>query len=118
VTRRQPDLLDYPARPGYRDRGTSIAAARRVARDAATLREKVLAEIRSSSTTSGLTADEVAARLALSPFSIRPRVTELMHRGLIVDSGLRRKNASGRSAIVWTAHRPPRRSSLTQGNQP
>ena len=31
----------------------------------------------------------------------RPRVTELRALGEVVNSGMRRENASGRSAIVW-----------------
>lgn len=48
-----------------------------------------------------LTADEVAARLKESVLSIRPRITELKARGLIADTGLRRRNASGEKARVW-----------------
>lgn len=50
-----------------------------------------------------LTADEIAADLGYSVLSIRPRVTELGALGLIYDTGITRKNASGRPAIVWKA---------------
>jgi hypothetical protein len=49
----------------------------------------------------GATADEIAAALNYSILTIRPRVSELNKQGRIVDSGLRRPNASGRNAIVW-----------------
>ncbi len=49
----------------------------------------------------GATADEVAYALKYSILTVRPRVSELYKLGLIVDSGLRRKNASGKNAIVW-----------------
>jgi len=49
----------------------------------------------------GATADEIAAALKHSPFTIRPRVTELQKMGQIRDSGQRRANVSGRNAIVW-----------------
>jgi hypothetical protein len=57
----------------------------------------------------GATADEIAAALKRSPFTVRPRVVELgpRHMNLIVDSGARRPNASsGRAAIVWKAMSP------------
>lgn len=49
----------------------------------------------------GATADEIAQALLRSAFTVRPRVSELYHSNKIADSGARRKNASGRSAIVW-----------------
>jgi predicted ArsR family transcriptional regulator len=51
----------------------------------------------------GATADEIAAALGRSQFTVRPRCSELLARGLIRDSGVRRENLSGRSAIVWVA---------------
>jgi predicted ArsR family transcriptional regulator len=46
-------------------------------------------------------ADQVASMINESILSIRPRMTELVAAGKIVDSGDRRKNASGRNAKVW-----------------
>ena len=53
----------------------------------------------------GLTPDEVAARLGLSVLTVRPRCSELMRRGRVVDSGTRRVNASGRKAKVLVVPR-------------
>ena len=53
----------------------------------------------------GLTPEEVAARLGLSVLTVRPRCSELMRRGRIVDSGTRRVNASGRKAKVLVVPR-------------
>jgi hypothetical protein len=36
-------------------------------------------------------------------WSIQPRTTELCRKGLIRDSGQRRRNATGKLAIVWIA---------------
>jgi hypothetical protein len=49
----------------------------------------------------GATADEIAAAINYSILTVRPRVSELRRQGRILDSGVRRKNISGKSAIVW-----------------
>jgi predicted ArsR family transcriptional regulator len=49
------------------------------------------------------TADEVATALGETPLAIRPRVSELSKRGKLEPTGLRRKNSSGRDAVVWRA---------------
>jgi len=50
---------------------------------------------------SGMTADEIAAKLGQSVLAVRPRVSELFHAGLIEKTGERRPNASGLNAYVW-----------------
>lgn len=52
-------------------------------------------------TPSGLTADEIAAKLDESVLAVRPRVSELFHAGVIEKTGDRRPNASGLNAHVW-----------------
>lgn len=95
-------MVVYPQYPGFKSRETSQIAADRIAPVAPTLRDKVLSIYRD--TAAGLTADEVAAKLRLTPFSVRPRVSELARMGLLKDTMERRANASsGRIAIVWRA---------------
>ncbi len=89
--------MQYPHLAGFKAPGTSQAAAATV--DAKTLRGQVL---RTLERCGDLTADEIAHRLAESILSIRPRLSELRALGLVVDSGRRRPNASGRSAIVFS----------------
>lgn len=104
---RQPDLFDvYPDVPAARPTDTSIAAAESLADGVAGLRRRVLEAIRAAGAI-GLTPDEAAAQLELTPFTTRPRFSELREKGLIEDSGLRRANASGRKAIVWWAAETP-----------
>lgn len=95
------DLMNQPGRypymPGFKSRDTSQAAGASV--NASLLRAKVLAEFRIPGM--WLTADEVAERLGIDKLSIRPRVSELSRLGKLIDAGCRRKNASGKSAIVW-----------------
>lgn len=97
----QSDLFAvYPEVPGARGTDTSMAAADSVADEAPRLRERVLEQIRGAGAR-GLTPDEAAAELERTPFTIRPRFTELRIEGSIRDSGRRRENVSGRKAIVW-----------------
>lgn len=99
------DLFRYPAHPGAQDRDTSKDAAAHVGKTAQLLRARALEVVEHSN---GLTADEVAGRLGESILSIRPRLTELSRLGQVRDSGARRRNASGRNAIVWAPVHPAR----------
>lgn len=90
----------YPDSPGYRQTDTSKAAAQSMKPTKDLLRAGVLAQF-SAHPTNGLTADECAALMQCDKLSIRPRFTELKLDGLIKDTGARRRNDSGRSAIVW-----------------
>lgn len=90
----------YPLFPGAKRGGTSQDAAVSMAPRASTLREKAL---RAISGTPGLTADEVARFLGESVLAIRPRISELKVLGKVVETKHRRKNRSGKDAIVWRA---------------
>ena len=48
----------------------------------------------------GTIADEVAHRMRQDVLSIRPRVTELKDRGVLVETGERRRNGKGNSCAV------------------
>jgi len=49
----------------------------------------------------GATPDEVADLLSLSILSVRPRFSELKILECIQETESKRKNASGKNAIVW-----------------
>jgi len=86
----------YPDAAGWKEPTTSQAAAATV--DASHLR----AVVRECLAMHGaMTADECAARLALSVLTIRPRFSELRAKGEIADTGVRHFNRSGKRAIVW-----------------
>lgn len=93
------DALTYPLDPGFKRTGTSEAAAAAVAPRAQTLCEKVLALLEERA----LTADECATMLNKSVLSVRPRLSQLLARDLIEDTGRTRQNISGVSATVWRA---------------
>lgn len=86
----------YPQAAGFKGTDTSRQAAETI--DAGTLRAKVLQTIRAHGP---MTADECADHLRLSILSIRPRLSELRNLGKLRDTGERRPNVSGRSAVVW-----------------
>jgi len=92
----------YPNDPGSRAGSpeTSPEAAESVAEAARTREAKALVLIRMTGR-SGCTADEVADTFEWERYSSRPRLSTLKARGEIVDSGLRRKGASGRNQVVW-----------------
>lgn len=94
-------LERYPHAPGHRGVETSIEAAEDVAPKCGRLQRLTFEAIRERGA-AGLTFEEAANDLGLDFRSIQPRISELRSRGLVVDSGLRRRNSSGKRAIVWT----------------
>lgn len=100
-----PDLFAYPDAPCFKARDTAAEAADAMAETAPILRARCLRVLEHSN---GLTADEVAGRMGASILSIRPRITELTRLGKVRDTGDRRRNASGKRAIVWAAVHPAR----------
>lgn len=93
------EIMKYPNAPGYKVSGTSAEAAGSISLKAETLRNYCLIQLREED----MTADECAKRVGAGILAIRPRFSELRRMGWIVDSGHRRKNASGRNAVVWRA---------------
>lgn len=90
----------FPEPPARRESDTSAGAAKAIGGSAGFYRKKVLQAFRQAGD-AGLTADQAAELAGLSILTARPRVTELNKAGLIVDTGDRRRNASGRRAVVW-----------------
>ncbi len=92
----------YPDKPGHRVVDTSIMAGAALASKLGRLQRMVHAAIAGAGL-HGLTADEVAASLQMDRYSIQPRTSELKLKDLIIDSGQRRPNRTGKQAIVWIA---------------
>lgn len=88
----------YPNSPGFKRDGTSRIAAKAMTPRAPTLRERILALLRSGAC---LTPDEAAARLGEPILAVRPRFSELSRLGLICETGERRQNDSGLRANVY-----------------
>lgn len=98
--------LRYPHRPGHRAVETSVEAAESLAPKLGRLQRLTLEAIRLAGP-HGHTADELAAALQMDRRTVQPRTSELRRKGAIQDSGQRRRNASGKRAIVWTATASP-----------
>lgn len=92
----------YPNAPGHRGVDTSMAASAALAPRLGNLQRLAFDAICEVGET-GLTADELSETLGKDRWSIQPRTSELRCKGLIRDSGKRRKNSSGKQAIVWIA---------------
>lgn len=104
----------YPNYPGHDDSDTSKEAAEAIAPHINRLQQIALTAIRESG---GLTREELSDKTGNPPASIHPRVSELKKMGLIRDSGLRRRNRSGKRAIVCVAvQQPPADQSCTPDN--
>lgn len=78
---------------------TSAAAYARLAPISSFYRALVLKTLFSHP--AGLTVDEVCAIADYPRYSLQPRFSELLKKGLIRDTGKRRFNVSGARAIVW-----------------
>lgn len=95
-------LFEWPVAQGKTD--TSAAAAERIDPHTPNLREMCYYLVRDHTYVEyygGITADEAAAVMNRSVLSVRPRFTELKDMGKIMDSGIRRKNDTDNSQIVW-----------------
>lgn len=81
---------------------TSKSANRQISAVKGKYRAKVLAHIRDCGT-AGCTDFEGERATSMLSQSYTPRRRELAQIGAVVDSGMRRRTQSGRSAIVWVS---------------
>ena len=90
-------IQTYPESPGFKVAGTSQESAKKNDGRAVILREAVFDALK----VGPATADELAERIGENVLSVRPRVSELRAKGRLIDTMVRRRNASGHRAIVW-----------------
>lgn len=93
----------YPNHPGSRDNApeTSREAAKIVVDIAKTHRDKVLEALKGE--VFGLSSEGIAGKLGLSRYAVRPRISELVASGEVIETPFRVKNAEGRNVVVWRA---------------
>lgn len=89
----------YPFLAGHKQVDTSIEAAEAIKEGVETIRNKVFNVIANKGNF-GATADEVAELLNYTPFTVRPRVTELFKLNKIERKD-KRKNLSQKAAYVY-----------------
>lgn len=91
----------YPHAPGAKGQAeTGYQAADAIEAQVAALSLQALKAIDAAGQR-GVTADEAAAYAGVSILAMRPRLSELKAKNLVRDSGIRRRNDSGRLAVVW-----------------
>ena len=92
----------YPDAPGWKGQAeTGRDAAGSVQSKVGRLQRMVLTTL-ARNAFYGSSAEEAADANDVDRVSIQPRFSELRAKGLIVDSGRRRRNpSSGKSAVVW-----------------
>ena len=95
---------NYPDSPGYRSNApeTSREAAEAIAPMARNHRAQVLAVLKDAYPESR-SSDQIAYAIGLSPYSVRPRVSELQAAGKVERTDDRAKNDGGRSVVLWRA---------------
>lgn len=93
----------YPNHPGSRDNApeTSREAARSVVDIAKSHRAKVLAALKGE--VFGLSSEGIAGKIGLTKYAVRPRISELVGTGEIIETQFREKNSEGRSVVIWRA---------------
>lgn len=77
---------------------TSKDAAADIKRHLPTLEQRVLVYVAG---VDNATNDEIEVALSMNGSTVRPRIVELRERGLVEDSGVRRKTRTGRKAVAW-----------------
>ena len=78
---------------------TSIAAAEGIEESIGRLQRRVFTILREHP--SGLTDEQMQSMLMMPPSTQRPRRIQLMHLGIVTDSGRTRPFRSGRPGVVW-----------------
>ena len=92
-------LIDAPYQPHSQ---TSREAAQKITLVAPTCSQRVLAYLKRCSGF-GATDSQIQSALNMNPSTQRPRRIELVKKGLVKDSGRKRKTKRGWNAVVWIA---------------
>lgn len=95
--------MTYPSTPGYKDQTVSKDNAAALLKGHGPSRAKNLRAMALTLYEEDFvgTADEVAAKLGISPFSMRPRVTELYKDGKLERSHIVHATHYGRTIKSW-----------------
>lgn len=95
-----PEHVTYPDQPGFKgDAETGREAAAAIAPHLGRLQRIVLGVVTDRGAL-GVTPEEAGEVLDMARVSVQPRFSELKAKGQVVDSGMRRVNASSRKRAV------------------
>lgn len=108
MKRHGPEELDEGPGPLFAharrtDPATSRAAAASLSAATLTRLEDLVLRACRDAGESGLTTIELADRLGIDRVTVSPRIRPLVEKGLLADSGARRKGPSGKSSVAWRA---------------
>lgn len=112
-----------PIGVGFKVEGPSREAAEAIAPKVTGLRLDVLKSLntageRRGPSFPGMSSDELAAAMGKTPFSIRPRFSELARFGFIEETGARGQSTMGCSAARWRVTEAGRLYLRTTGAAP
>ena len=108
--------LDLEQYPYSQDTDTSKAAAESVKDAARTFRKKIHVLL-GGLYPAGATSEELSKHLLVDYGTIQPRTSELRDSLIIMDSGARRDNESGKAAIVWRIIITPEEKAVAEKQQ-
>lgn len=93
----------YPNYPGSKDSApeTSREAAKSVVHIAKSHRNKILEALKGE--IFGLSSEAIASKIGLTRYAVRPRISELVATGEVIETPFREKNSDGRSVVIWRA---------------
>lgn len=96
-------IPNYPEGPGSRSNApeTSREAAKTVIHVAKSHRGKILETLQGE--VFGLSSEAIACRVGLTRYAVRPRISELVASGEVIETPFREKNGEGRNVVIWRA---------------
>jgi len=92
----------YPDAPGYKGEAETGREAAEAMAPKLGRYQRLVKELVAARGWQGITPEEACEATGLDRVTLQPRFSELKRKGVIVDSGTRRRNpSSGKSAVVW-----------------
>jgi hypothetical protein len=92
----------YPNVPGFKKAGTSSRAAEEMRERAPTIKQRILASMEKGH---AWTPDKFAEAHGIDILSVRPRFSELLKQGKIVETRHTARNSSGKLASICCSPR-------------
>ncbi|WP_085810152.1 hypothetical protein [Sphingomonas sp. TZW2008] len=92
----------YPDRPGFKGDSETGREAADAMKECSGRYRRMALDLVKQRQAQGILPEEAADLTGVPRTTLQPRFSELRAQGLIVDSGMRRRNpSSGKKAVVW-----------------